>query len=80
MYSCCVFLSEDYIYNTECELKIIRTMMHYELWRQLFLSNLDPEKFGGQDHLAGIELFKGVFKNKSSKVPFLKENKITKIQ
>ena len=39
------------IFKTECELKSIRPMIHYELWRQLVLSKLHPQTFRGWDHL-----------------------------
>ena len=44
------------IYNTKCGLKSVKSMSHYEFWRQPVLSKLDPHLFGGWDNLSSAEL------------------------
>ena len=36
-------------------------MSHFELWRKLVISNMDPGTFREQDHIESAELYQGVF-------------------
>ena len=49
------------IYNSECWLKSVSNMNHYELQRQLVFSKLYPQTFGGQDYISITEQLLGVF-------------------
>ena len=44
-----------FIYKTECDLKSVRSMVHYELRRKIVIINLDPQKFGGREMFLSTE-------------------------